>query len=613
VGVSKHQVVLERPRAVLRAVERFVETDSAARFKPLWRSENDDIDSVRLLAERPWVARYEGDVPPTLDIPRVPLPRLLRYAARRCPTRLAIRYRGHVLSYRDLDAEVGRFARALRQLGIKKGERVMLLLPNGPHFAIAYHGTLRSGAIAVLCDPREEVGEVSRRVQWTGAQVLVTLDRLAEVSRVVGAKSGVSHAIIADEGDYGAWTGRRRRSGTDRAGDQRSVDVASLPRHHSWRYLMDQVGEGIQSEPGQTNVHPGDPAVVTFTAGTTGLPRGVLLTHLNLVANSLQLGAWLSGVTTSKRGVLCAVPFSDGYGLALGVNVPIYLAARMEMLSKFDPLLILEHVKRRRPAVFVATPAMYVALNGISNIRDHLSDDSCLCISGAAPLPVEVREAFERLTKARLVESYGLSEAGPMTHINPLHGRRTGSVGLPLPETEARVVDLDDGTLLSQGRIGELLVRGPQVMEGYWQDEAATRAVLDADGWLHTGDVARTDDDGYFQILGRRQDAWVDDDGTLVFPRDVTEVIYELPEVCEAAVIGIDSELVAFVRLQPDEQISAEAILEFCERRLSPSHVIRRVVFVDELPRSYVGKVLTRRIIDVYHATGPADYLRFGG
>jgi long-chain acyl-CoA synthetase len=612
VGVSKHQVVLERPKAVLRAVERFIETDVSARFKPLWRSENDDVDSVRLLAERPWVARYEGDVPPTLDIPQVSLPRLLRYAARRCPRRPAIRYRGQVLSYHDLDTEVSRFARALRQLGVKRGACVLLLLPNGPHFAIAYHGTLRLGAIAVLCDPREEVDEVARRVRQTGAQVLVTLDGSAQLAKVAGAASGVDHVITANEGDYGSRKRWKRRRQIAEIGAQRSVGVASPPQKHPWLYLMDRVSEDTQPEPGETDVHPGDVAVVTFTAGTTGSPKGVLLTHRNLVANSLQVGTWLSGVTTSKRGVLCAIPFSHGYGMALGVNAPIYLAARMEMLPEFDPLSIMGYIKRHKPAVFVATPAIYGTLNGFSDIRDYVSGATCLCISGTAPLPVEVKEAFERLAKAQLIESYGLSEAGPLTHISPLHGCRTGSVGLPLPATEARVVALDDGAPLPHGQVGEMLVRGPQVMQGYWQDETATRAVLDADGWMHTGDVARIDDDGYFQILGRRQDAWMDDDGNLVFPRDVAEVIYELPEVNEVVVIGIDGEPVAFVRLHADEHISAGKILEFCERRLSPNHTPRRVVFVDKLLRSHIGKVLTHHIIDVYRENGPADYLRFG-
>jgi long-chain acyl-CoA synthetase len=569
VGVSKHQVPLERPKAVLRAIERFIEPSAVERFEPRWRSENDDVDSIRLLAERPWIARYEGHVPPTLDIPQVPLTRLLEYAARRFPRRAAVHCQNQTLSYRDLNTEAGRFAAALQELGVAKGKRVMLLLPNTPHFVAAFYGTLRLGAIAVLSNPLEQADEIVRQAQQTGAQVLVAAGRSAEVAGLLRNQSEVRHVIYTQD--------------------------------HLWSQLLAQASH--LTVPSGADVHPGDTAAVLFTAGTTGSPKGVKLSHRNLVANALQVGTWLSSVRARRPTILCTVPFSHAYGMTLGMNLAIYLAAGTVSLPAFDPRTVLEHVKRHKPTLFVATPAQYLALNSFSGIRDYTSDALHLCISASAPLPVEVKEAFERLTKVRIIEGYGLTEATLMTHVNPVNENRTGSVGLPLPGTEARIVDLSGGQPLPCGQAGELLVRGPQVMQGYW-NKPDTQTALDADGWLHTGDAACMDDDGYFQILGRRRDIWTDDEGCPIFPRDVEETMYELPEVNEVAVVATENRLVAFVVLRAGDHISSEDILQFCRHRLSPSHVPRRVVFVDELPRNHIGKILTRRILDIYHASG---------
>jgi long-chain acyl-CoA synthetase len=569
VGVSKHQVPLERPKAVLRAIERYIEPDTAERFEPRWRGENDDVDSIRLLTERPWVARYERHVPPTLDIPQVPLLRLLEYAARRFPRRAAIYCRNQTLSYRDLNAGAARFAAALQDLGVDKGERVMLLLPNTPHFVAAFYGTLRLGAIAVLSNPLEQMNEIVRQAQQTDARALITARRSAEVAGLLRTQSEVHHVIYTQD--------------------------------HPWPQWLAQADH--LTAPSGADVHPGDTAAVLFTAGTTGAPKGVKLSHRNLVANALQVGTWLSGVRAHRPTILCAAPFSHAYGMTLGMNLAIYLAAGTVSLPAFDPQTILEHIRRHRPTLFAATPAQYLVLNSFSGIRNYTSDALHLCISASAPLPVEVKEAFERLTRVRIIEGYGLTETTLMTHINPVNGNRTGSVGLPLPGTEARIVDPSGGLPLPCDQTGELLVRGPQVMQGYWSKPDAQTA-LDADGWLHTGDAACMDDDGYFQILGRRQETWTDDEECPVFPRDVEETMYELPEVSEVAVVAVENRPIAFVVLRAGDHMSSEDILRFCRHRLPPGHVPRQVVFVDELPRNYIGKILTRRILDKYRVSG---------
>jgi long-chain acyl-CoA synthetase len=242
-----------------------------------------------------------------------------------------------------------------------------------------------------------------------------------------------------------------------------------------------------------------------------------------------------------------------------------------------------------------------VAINNFPGVRKYDVRSINACISGAAPLPIEVKEAFEKLTKGRLVEGYGLSEASPVTHANPINGRnKVGSIGLPLPGTEARIISLKSGTPLKPGQVGELVVRGPQVMQGYWQDEAATRAIIDKKGWLHTNDIARMDEDGYFQIISRRQDMWTADDEAPAFPRDVEEVIYELPEVSEVVVVAIANQPIAFVSLKEKTRVPAKAIIAFCQRRLPRSQVPRLVIFVKDFPRSFIGKVLRRELVSQY-------------
>jgi long-chain acyl-CoA synthetase len=298
---------------------------------------------------------------------------------------------------------------------------------------------------------------------------------------------------------------------------------------------------------------------------------------------------------------LCVVPFSHVYGMTTVMNTAVSQGASMLLLPRFDTEEVLQTIKKYKPTLFPGVPTMYVAINNFPGVRKYNVQSIRACISGAAPLPIEVQEAFEKLTKGKLVEGYGLSEASPVTHSNPLYGRnKIGSIGLPLPSTEARIIDLQTGKPIKAGRIGELVIRGPQVMQGYWRDEAATRQLIDKQGWLHTNDIARMDEDGYFQIISRRQDMWQADDESPAFPRDVEEIIYELPEVREVVVVAIANQPIAFVSLREKTRIPAKTIIAFCQRRLPSSQVPRLVIFVKDFPRSFIGKVLRRELISQY-------------
>ena len=597
VGVSAHMVMLERRDAVNRAIERFLEMDTAVPAHQRWRSGATQGGRGGLLAERPWLASYETAVPPTIDIPRLPLTRLLDRAWRRFPNRPALRFMGYTLRYRSLSAQAGRFANGLLALGIKKEVRVMLLLPNVPHLVIAFYGTLRVGGIVVMANPLDSAEEVARQAAATGAEVLVTLGRFAETAVQVKAQSGVRHVIYAQIADY-LPLGKKMMAAL--LPGQRKVD-RPLRVLEGGDFFWGRWLRKYRPEPPKIEVRAADTAVIQFTSGTTGIPKGIMLSHLNLVANTMQVRLWLTDVKDGREVVLCVVPFSHVYGMTSAMNMAVSIGASMILLPRFETEQVLQSIRRYKPTLFPGVPSMYVALNNFSGVRKFGIQSIRACISGAAPLPIEVKETFEKLTKGKLVEGYGLSEASPVTHSNPINGRhKVGSIGLPLPSTEARIVDLKTGRRLAAGQIGELVIRGPQVMLGYWQDAAATQDVIDAEGWLHTNDVARMTEDGYFQIISRRQDSWQGDDSGLAFPRDVEEVIYELPEVSEVVVVGIANQPVAFVSLKAKNRLPAKTIISFCQRRLPPSQVPRLVIFVKDFPRSFIGKVLRRELVSQY-------------
>jgi long-chain acyl-CoA synthetase len=346
-----------------------------------------------------------------------------------------------------------------------------------------------------------------------------------------------------------------------------------------------------------------DDAAILYTSGTTGLAKGVLHSHASLHANALQTSAWFAGAEPGKERVLCAVPFSHSYGMTACMNLSVALAAAMILLPTFETQHVLNAIKRERPTIFPGVPPMYAALNETRDVRSYGLSSLKGCLCGAAPLPVEVQEGFERITRARLVEGYGLSEAGPATHANPIFGnRRSGHIGVPLPNTEAKIVDMQSGAELPAGQIGELLVRGPQLMRGYWRRPEETAEALTSDGWLRTGDVARMTADGYFQVIERKKEMIIAG-AYNIYPRDVEEVLYEHPKVIDAAVVGVpgadgQTEIRAFVVVREGERISEAEVFAFLRERLRLPLMPSSVEFRSALPRSFIGKILRRRLVE---------------
>jgi long-chain acyl-CoA synthetase len=589
IGASGHLVMLERREAVDRAIERFV----AGEMQRSWRDETpkahkDEREKLRI--ERPWLQHYEAGVPYTIGLPQVPLHQLLRSAVRRFPRNVALRFQGSRMTYRKLNHEVNRFANALLNLGIGKGARVVLLLPNIPQTVIGFFGTLKAGGVAVFIPPVTEPDALIRQVREVEASVLVTLKPWAGLASQVQERSELPYVVLTDPADYLSfpkkWISRWRN---------RAQSLPGALEFDTW------LGSESRRSPA-VEVMPDDMAVVQYTGGTTADSKGVMLSHRNLVANALQTRQWMPEAREGKERFLCALPFSHSYGLTTALNVPIAFGATLILEAQFKIDEVLAAIKRYKPTIFPGVPSMYVAINRFRGVRRFGVSSIRACISGSAPLPVEVQEAFEKLTKGRLVEGYGLTEASPVTHANPLGGlRKVGSIGIPLPSTEAAVVDLARGRKeVEDGQIGELAIRGPQIMMGYWKDEKATRKVLMDDGWLLTGDVAQRDADGYFRIIARKADMWYPaKPGKPAFPRDVEEVLYEVPQIKEAAVVAIAGQPVAFV-IAGREHPSTDAVIAYCRRRLPPDLVPRFVIFMDDFPRTFIGKVLRRELMKRY-------------
>ncbi len=539
-----------------------------------------------------WRKHYEGGVPYSLEYPDYVVPDFLEEAARTHPRRPALIFVGRRLRYAELNALADRFAGGLVVLGVRPGDRVAIQLPNCPQFPIAFYGALKAGAVAVPVNPLYRGEDLAGILSDAGARVLVTLSKFYPAVREVRGQVPVEQVVVTSIKEY---LPRRLRVLFTLFRERK--EGHAFPRGEdvlAFRELLRR-GAGV----GGVRREPWDLAVLQYTGGTTGTPKAAMLTHRNLVANALQAVHWFPTLRRGKEVFAAALPFFHVYGLTCALNAPVAWAATIVPLPQFNAREVLERVARHRVTFFPGVPAMYVALSHVKGFAGYDLSSVKRFFSGAAPLPLEVKERFERLSGGVMVEGYGLSEASPVTHVNPGFGlQKAGSIGIPLPDTEARIVDLETGEReLPPGEEGELVIRGPQVMKGYWNRPEETAAAL-RDGWLYTGDVARMDEDGYFYIVDRKKDMVIVG-GFNVYPREVEEVLYRHPAVKEAAVAGVShplrgETLVAYV--VPRAEVTPGEIVAFCRDRLPPYKVPRRVRIVDAIPKTLVGKPLRRAI-----------------
>ena len=557
---------------------------------------------------RPWLAHYSPGVPASIAIPERPLTALLDDAVAHFGANVAIEYYGRRIRYAELGELVERFAHGLRRLGVRPGERVSLCLPNLPQFVIAFYGILKAGAVVVPTNPLYTQPELEHQLNDSGATAMVLLDQVYPNLAAVRARTGVRAVVLTSPADYlplPLALGYRLKEARERRG-QPFVDRATRRADaslHDFKAVVraDQAGErDADLDADQPLAGPDDLAVLQYTGGTTGVAKGAMLTHRNLLANAHQCWSWNEQPLGSEHSSLCVVPFFHSYGLTVAMNLTVLNGSTLVLLPRFTLQDTLKAIRKYKPDLFPGVPTLYLAL--AREVEQHHQDLSSIkiCISGSAPLPLEVQQRFERVSGGRLVEGYGLTEASPVTHCNPVFGdRRVGTIGLPLPNTDAAIVDPETGAILPAGQTGEIVVRGPQVMRGYWQRPDETAEVL-RDGWLRTGDIGSMSEDGYFSITDRAKDIIIAS-GYKVFPRDVEEVLYQHPSVLEAAVIGVPDpyrgETVrAYVVLKPGESVTAAELEAFCQERLAVYKVPKQFVFREALPKSFIGKVLRREL-----------------
>jgi long-chain acyl-CoA synthetase len=595
IRAAGHQSPLERPDAVNRALERFMTTGLRS-----WRGE---LEGSGWVGEgRPWLLHYEKGVPAEVSIPDEPLQHFVEKAAQRWPDGPALIFGGRRLSYQFVAREARRWAAILRDLGVRKGDRVLILLPNVPQAVIGLYGVLMAGAIAVLANPLSDRKELARQLADSGADTVLTLSRFyPEVVSSLQREGRVRNVILTNIKTYLPWLERTIFRFTRERQEGHRLPVSQAEKVLWWERLMRSApDEYDEQEP--VPAIPDDLAVLLYTGGTTGEPKGVMLSHRNLVANAIQTQSWFTDMREAGEILIGMLPFSHSYGLTACLNLAMLSGAAVVLLPTFDIETLLKAIRRHQPTLFPGVPAVYAAINEFPKVRDYEIASVKACLSGASPLPIEVQEGFEKLTKGRLVEGYGLTEAGPITHANPLFGKRkVGYIGLPLPGTDAQIVHQRTGRVLAPGVIGELVVRGPQIMQGYWRRPIETERAL-RDGWLHTGDLALMDNDGYFRIINRISDM-ITVGRRYVYPRDVEEVLYEHPAVREVAAVGVPGssgrgEVRVHVVLRPGQTASENEICAFCQDRLRSYQVPCQVRFRQEIPRSFVGKVLRHKLVE---------------
>jgi long-chain acyl-CoA synthetase len=545
------------------------------------------------LENTPWLSSWPKDVPQHIEYPEISLGEVLRNSASKAPNEVAINYFGSKLSFKELDALVDNFATAMQNLGVKKGDRVAIYLPNIPQFVIAYYGILRTGGVVVALSPLYKDREIAHILKDSGAKIVVAWDKLYPFVQAVRNEVGLTEVVTTSVRDYlpPALRLLSPLKGVKSYPCPGAKDMIALLRTRG-------MPTPVQIEPKK------DLALLQYTGGTTGIPKGAMLTHYNLIANVEQAKGW----TTIQPGDahLSALPLFHIFGMTVAMNSPIYQRSTMILVP--DPRDIpgvIKTIETCRPAIFPGVPTMYIALIHTPGIEKRNLRSIKICVSGASALPLEVQRKFEAITGGRLVEGYGLTETSPITHVNPLDDpakNRPGSIGIPVSDTMAKIVDLETGEHdVPQGEAGELVIRGPQVMLGYWNKPDDTKTAFRG-GWFHTGDIATMDPDGYFRIVDRKKDM-IDVSGFKVWPREVEEVLFEHPAVQEAAVVGVPDEksgeaVKAFIVLKKgiETPVTPEDISKFCKERIASFKAPKFVEFRSDLPKTAVGKVLRREL-----------------
>lgn len=550
--------------------------------------------------ERIWTKHYDPGIPATIEVPEVPLYHFLEQTAKQYPGRAATIFKGARLTYAELDGLTDQLAAGLVALGLSKGDRVAIFMPNSPQFVIAFYAILKAGGVAVATNPLYTPRELEHQMKDSGAEFILVMSNFYRTLKQVQANTRLSKVIVTNIKEYFPPLVRLVFT---LFMENKLGHRAELEPGDEW--LQDVLARHTPADRPSVEVGPDDVALLQYTGGTTGLSKGAVGTHRNLVANTIQCKAWQPQIREGEEVTLQAIPMFHVYGLIVGMSLAVYVGSTMLMIPNPRDLKdVLTSIDKYRPTMYPGVPTMYNAINNHPDVLAGKYDLSSIqaCISGSAPLLRETKERFEALTGGKLVEGYGLTETLVATHCNPIFGEnRTGSIGLPFPGNDCRIISLDDEvTVLEPEEVGELVIRGPSVMKGYHNMPTETANTL-RDGWLYTGDIAFMDPDGYFHIVDRKKEM-IKPGGFQVWPREVEEVIAQHPKVLEVGVAGVPDAyrgetVKAWLVLKPGESADPEEIRSWCKERLAAFKVPTQVEFRAELPKTMVGKILRRELV----------------
>ncbi len=554
---------------------------------------------------RPWLAHYDKGVPQTIKYPSVPIFHFLEESAKKFPDQACTIFKGAAISFKEMDAITDQLAAALAGMGVKKGDRVGIFIPNTPQFVMVYFGILKAGGVVVAIDSRYTAPEIAHQANDAGIEVMFVMSNFYKTMKAAQPQTKIKKLIVTNLKETlppvlkVLFTLVKEKKGGFRV-DLASGDV----------WLQDLLAKYKPGDRPKLDIGPDDIALFQYSGGTTGVSKAAVALHRNLVANTLQIVSWMSNLNTGKEIVLMAIPLFHVYGMVAGMLFGISSGASLVMVpNPRDMHDLLGNVKKFRPSVFPGIPMLYNAINNNPAVKAGKYDLGSIkaCISGSAPLLRETKERFEALSGGKVSEGYGLSEAPTATHCNPLMGvNKTGSIGIPFPDVDAKIISLDDGeTEMKVGEVGEIAIHGPQVMKGYHNMPKETanslRTMKDGKVWLFTGDIAKMDEEGYFYIVDRKKEL-IKPGGEQVWPREVEEVIAAHPKVFEVGVAGIPDPLrgeavKAWVVLKPGETMTEEEVVEWCKKSLAKYKVPRHVEFRTELPKTTVGKTLRRELV----------------
>ena len=557
--------------------------------------------------DKPWLAHYDKGVPHTVEIPNVPLFYFLEESARKYPDRACTIFNGAVVTYKDMNVRSDQIAAALVELGVKKGDRVGIFMPNTPQFVMIYFGILKAGGVVVATNPLYTPPEIAHQASDAGVEYMFVMTNFYNTIKKAQPNTTIKKLIVTNLKEALSpvmqvlFTLLREKKGGFRIeGGLQDGDV----------WLQDLIAKHKGAPRPKLEIGPDDTALFQYSGGTTGISKGAVALHRNVVANTIQMKAWFVTSQEGKEVYLMAIPLFHVYGMVAGMAVALANAATMVMVPNPRDLKdILENISKHKATIFPGVPAMYNGINNHPDVKAGKYDLSSIkaCISGSAPLLRETKDQFEKLTGGKVFEGYGLSEAPTATHCNPLLGEnKIGSIGMPLPNVEVKLINLDDGeTELQQGEIGEIVIHGPQVMKGYHNMPTETantlRTMKDGKVWLFTGDIARMDEDGYFYIVDRKKEL-IKPGGYQVWPREVEEALMAYPKVLDVGVAGIPDPyrgetVKAWIVLKPGETATEAELKAFCKERLAAYKVPTHYEFRSELPKTTVGKILRRELV----------------